>query len=87
MCFTALSRSDPSLAAVATPRRDVGCVVAIEKQLQFFIVPLKWVISRKWGEKEKKGEKKLELFREQQRSKSIVLGKKTENTEKIKNRQ
>lgn len=46
--------NDPSLDEVATPMRDVGCFVGVEKQLQFFIVPLKWVISRKCGKKEKK---------------------------------
>lgn len=33
--------SDPSLDEVATPWRDVGAVVGVEKPLQFFIVPLK----------------------------------------------
>lgn len=37
----AVGSSDPSLDEVATPWRDVGAVVAVEKPLQFFIVPLK----------------------------------------------
>ena len=55
--LTALSRNDPSLHEVATPWRDVGCFVGVEKPLQFFIVPLKWVISRKCGKKEKEKKK------------------------------
>lgn len=39
--FSALSRHNPSLAEVATPMRDVGCFVGVEKPLQFFLVPLK----------------------------------------------
>lgn len=62
--------------------RDVSCFVGVEKQLHFFIVPLKWVISRKCGEKEKK---KSELFHEQQSARiECVVGKATENTPKIR---
>lgn len=47
--------ADPSPCWMfATPRRDVGRFVGVEKPSRFFLVPLKWLISRKWGEKGKK---------------------------------